>query len=190
MLVLACVVCDLVDGAVARRFGASRWGATLDSAADAISFGAVPAMLVLSQAEGSAIPTAYRLAALVFGIGAMLRLVRFARRPRRAGAFEGLPTTMAAVNVVAVMQLHLPDVPMFAAVLLIAGLMVSRLPFPALRGTSVAVASLAVLLSVKILLPAAVHHPLPTAVRACALLVIAVVCGAPLWSLCARRRKP
>jgi CDP-diacylglycerol--serine O-phosphatidyltransferase len=187
IMILICVVCDLVDGTLARCRGGSRWGAALDSTADAISFGAAPAMLVLTQ-TGSAIPVARWIAALAFVLAAMLRLARFARRPRRNGLFEGLPTTMAAPSVLALVLLRPPDLLKFIGVLVLAGLMISSAPFPVLRGRYAAMAVSAAFLGGLLLVPVAVHQTWFTAVvRVGAALELAVVCGAPFWALRSRR---
>lgn len=183
IMLLICVVCDVVDGVLARSRGASRWGAMLDSCADLVSFGAVPSVLILAQ-TGSAIPVARRLAALAFGLAALLRLVRFAKRPRHGDAFEGLPTTAAAASVLALVVLRPPDVLEFVGVVVLAGLMISGLPFPKVRGTLAVIAATFVLMGGLLLISVGVHQTWSaSAARTGALLELAAACAAPL---CAR----
>ena len=121
-LVFLGMVFDSLDGLVARLTrGASDFGAQLDSFADALTFGVVPAMLakVLIEHEGlvdaaPGNPRLHFLAAAVFSLMAILRLVRFNLEPppppekrRGAKSFTGLPSPAAAGTVAATIWLYL-----------------------------------------------------------------------------------
>ncbi len=140
------MVFDALDGSVARLSGGSSpLGAQLDSLADVVTFGAAPAMLAKSIAEGvggmqDRHMTLYF--SVFFGLMAALRLARYNVQhgdPEEAHLwFEGLPTPGAA-GVIAGLAILLPDrnfrpdgailrlLPW--ATLLLGLLMVSRLPF-------------------------------------------------------------
>ena len=102
MIVLAGVL-DGIDGRVARLLrGSSRFGAELDSLADAISFGVSPA-LVLFLWSLTALPRVGWIAALMLAVFCALRLARFNaqidadEQPHKsAGFFTGIPAPAGA----------------------------------------------------------------------------------------------
>lgn len=89
------IVCDTLDGYVARRTGTSSpFGAQLDSLADALSFGVLPAMLGYSLGMKGPLT----LLLIWYALCACWRLARFnlvGMRTNAAGVecFEGFPTT-------------------------------------------------------------------------------------------------
>jgi CDP-diacylglycerol--serine O-phosphatidyltransferase len=119
--------------------GTSRFGAELDSLADFVNFGVVPG-LVLYFWGLHELKNVGWIAAMVFAICAGLRLARFnvmiddPNRPAwAANYFVGVPAPMGAITVLLPIYLYLLGVPRFAPAavvftLLIAFLMVSRLP--------------------------------------------------------------
>jgi len=133
-LVFAAWGFDMADGPVARRLGvSSRFGAVLDSLADAVSFGVLPALLV-ATADG----IAGRLAGGAYLAAALVRLARFTAAalkpgtrppPARPRVFAGLPSPAAAMAVASVTLLGgFPGLlPLTGAIA--AGLMVSPLPY-------------------------------------------------------------
>ena len=147
------IVLDGLDGAVARLVSTSSpIGVQLDSLADVVTFGAAPALLAMAwgvaglDADGS--PHARRLvwiACFAFLSATALRLARFNVMtsddtavvvPRR-DAFIGMPTpTSAAVIAVHVHLIKLPlrewpwAIVWAAGLLVLTGLMVSRVAFP------------------------------------------------------------
>lgn len=118
-LVFLGMVFDSLDGLVARLTrAASDFGAQLDSFADALTFGVVPAMLakVLVEHEGEA--TGYLgdsrlhfLAAAAFALMAILRLVRFTLETdhdkQSHATFRGIPSPGAAGAVASTIWLYL-----------------------------------------------------------------------------------
>jgi CDP-diacylglycerol--serine O-phosphatidyltransferase len=170
-LILAAMVFDALDGAVARLSRTSTpFGAQLDSLCDAISFGAAPAFLLLRlglEWEKPLIRQGVAAVAALYMACAILRLARFniesaleAKRPRgqttggeepapvnQPKRFKGLPSPAAAgcVASLAVLRAELGTewfglsaeyLHAFAKVwaplgtLLVALLMVSRIPYP------------------------------------------------------------
>jgi CDP-diacylglycerol--serine O-phosphatidyltransferase len=119
MLVFLGMIFDTLDGWVARvTRGFSNFGAQLDSFADALTFGLVPAMLakVLIEHEAqlcgvSVNPRISFLAAAAFALMAILRLVRFNLEGEDAkedhGVFRGLPSPGAAGSVASTIWLYL-----------------------------------------------------------------------------------
>ncbi|GAM07121.1 phosphatidylserine synthase [Novosphingobium sp. MBES04] len=102
--VLLAGVLDGIDGRAARLLKAqSRFGAELDSLADAISFGVAPALIVYLWSL-HALPSLGWMAALAFAICCVLRLARFNARldlddqPHKAAGFlTGVPAPLGAV---------------------------------------------------------------------------------------------
>jgi CDP-diacylglycerol--serine O-phosphatidyltransferase len=134
---------DGIDGRVARLLkGTSRFGAELDSLADFVNFGVAPA-LILYFWDLKELKSAGWIAALVFAIGAALRLARFnvmaedPNRPAWAGNyFVGIPAPAGAITVLLPIYVQFLGIPhlafatpvTFLYTLAIAFLMVSRLP--------------------------------------------------------------
>ena len=134
---------DGIDGRVARMLkGTSRFGAELDSLADFVNFGVAPALILYFWGLHE-LKSAGWIAAMVFAIGAGLRLARFnvmiddPNRPAWAGNFfVGMPAPAGAITVLLPIYLAFLGVPRTAVVipltflytLAIAFLMVSRLP--------------------------------------------------------------
>jgi CDP-diacylglycerol--serine O-phosphatidyltransferase len=132
LCLIACVVFDGLDGALARKLGvASPFGAQMDSLADMCSFGVAAPVVVYAWLAGSA-PAAIVVpaCALVTVCGA-IRLARFNVSPKDGRFFSGVPTTLVAA-VLALATLVSPDVPIAAqvgAVVLLALAMVSSFPY-------------------------------------------------------------
>ncbi len=138
-------VCDLLDGAWARRFDrdetARAFGAQLDSLADMVSFVALPAALLV------AVGFDWRLGALVVVAYATAAVTRLAGFTVAAGplptAYRGLPVTYAALVlsvawlVCAVADAD-PAVPWGVAMALLAVLFVVDVPWPKPRVRGIA----------------------------------------------------
>jgi CDP-diacylglycerol---serine O-phosphatidyltransferase len=134
---------DGIDGRVARMLkGTSRFGAELDSLADFVNFGVAPA-LILFFWDLHELGNIGWIAAMVFAICTGLRLARFnvmiddPNKPAWAGNFfVGMPAPAGAVTVLLPIYVYFLGMPRLAFVapftlvytLVIAGLMVSRLP--------------------------------------------------------------
>ncbi len=87
-------VFDFLDGKVARKLKvASEFGVELDSLADIVSFGVVPALALYETVPHHLVST---LDLLFFPFAGALRLARFNTRPT-VGYFEGLPIPAAGI---------------------------------------------------------------------------------------------
>ena len=129
---VACVVFDGLDGALARKLGvASPFGAQMDSLADMCSFGlAAPVVVYASLAH--TVPTAAAAVACVLVAGcAAVRLARFNVSPKDGKFFCGVPTTMAAavLALAVLIGLPLPGTVMLGGVAVLAFAMVSSFPY-------------------------------------------------------------
>jgi CDP-diacylglycerol--serine O-phosphatidyltransferase len=146
-MVLLAMVFDAVDGLAARLTHVeSRFGAELDSLADVVSFGAAPAFLVavLSAQADLQHQRLVWMSCMVYVVCAALRLARFNVQTgldeESHRSFTGLPSPVAAGQVVSLVILHihlletykwtivsrlLPTIAFFAG-----ALMVSRVPYP------------------------------------------------------------
>lgn len=154
-LILGAMIFDSLDGYVARLSRtASEFGGELDSLCDAISFGVAPAFLLLrlgSYPETPFVPQAIAVVAVLYMACAILRLARFnvenTPDPASHKRFKGLPSPAAAgcVATLCILRGNLDTslnffdttllrawVTAFAPLgtLLVALLMVSRVPYP------------------------------------------------------------
>ncbi|QUS39386.1 CDP-diacylglycerol--serine O-phosphatidyltransferase [Tardiphaga alba] len=134
-------VLDGVDGRIARMIkGQSKFGAELDSLADFVNFGVAPG-LILYFWQLHDLSNVGWIASMVFAIAGSLRLARFNAtmddpdKPAfAANFFTGMPAPLGAITVMLPVYLSFLDVPKppavvtTAYVLVIAFLMVSRLP--------------------------------------------------------------
>ncbi len=129
---IACVVFDGLDGALARKLGVSSpFGAQMDSLADMCSFGLAAPIVVYASLAGSVSTVAAGVAcALVAGCAA-IRLARFNVSPKDGRFFCGVPTTMAAavLALATLIGLPIPGEYQVAGVALLAIAMVSSFPY-------------------------------------------------------------
>ena len=132
LCLIACVIFDGLDGALARRLGvASPFGAQMDSLADMCSFGVAAPVVVYAWLAGSAPVAWVAPACALVAICAAIRLARFNISPKDGRFFCGVPTTMAAA-VLALATLIAPSMPPWlrvAGVSLLALAMVSSFPY-------------------------------------------------------------
>lgn len=106
LLILVAAVLDGLDGRMARLVkGTSKFGAEMDSLADAINFGVVPALVLYIFVLDEAAPLGW-IAALIYVIACTLRLARFnvmagdVDRPNwQRGFFVGIPAPGGALLV-------------------------------------------------------------------------------------------
>ncbi len=150
VLILAAVIADAADGAVARSTGCGVLGANLDSLADVISFGVAPAVaaIVFLNDFGAVawIPAGFF---LVCGI---LRLARFNIAGKKEG-FEGIPITLGGF--IAALFLLVRDLVPYAGyvfvilLFVVSLLMVSIVNYPKLK-SPVILAPMALLLFIDI----------------------------------------
>jgi CDP-diacylglycerol--serine O-phosphatidyltransferase len=138
-LLVVAVVLDTLDGNIARWLHAtSEFGQEMDSFSDALSFGAAPAFLIYHAVLRRMEPVGLTVA-LVYLLCAILRLTRFNLttdahcKDRRT---VGVPVPVAAsyLMVATLMRDQVRPSHVAFLVLLFAGLMVSRLPLPNLKG--------------------------------------------------------
>ncbi len=134
VLILAAVIADAADGAVARYSGCGVLGANLDSLADVISFGVAPAVAALVFLKDlGALAWASAGFFLVCGI---LRLARFNVTGKK-DVFEGIPITSGGfiAALFLLVRDHVPHT-RYAFVLLlfiVSLLMVSTISYPKLK---------------------------------------------------------
>ncbi|MEU4640177.1 CDP-alcohol phosphatidyltransferase family protein [Micromonospora sp. NPDC023814] len=132
LCLIACVVFDGLDGALARRFGvASPFGAQMDSLADMCSFGLAAPVVVYASLAGSVSTAAAAVACALVAACAAIRLARFNVSPKDGRFFCGVPTTMAAavLALTVAIGLPVPGTVQVAGVALLAFAMVSSFPY-------------------------------------------------------------
>lgn len=134
IFILIAVLMDSLDGRIARKFDiCSQFGKELDSLCDLVSFGVAPSLLVYSQALN---PFAYSLgivAAVLFIVCGAFRLARF-NVLNISDSFMGIPITLAGaiVAVLSFFSASLSASIIFAALLFLSYMMVSRIKVPKL----------------------------------------------------------
>lgn len=140
-LLMLAVLLDLFDGKVARRLNAtSEFGQEMDSFSDAVSFCAAPAFLAHAAILRPLGPTGV-IVALAYLLAGVLRLARFNLTTDahcKARSTTGVPTPVGTGYVMALvlMRDQIPVAVAALVVLILAALMVSRLPLPEFRGKS------------------------------------------------------
>lgn len=129
---MACVVFDGLDGALARRLGvASPFGAQMDSLVDMSSFGLAAPVVVYASLAGSVPAAAAAVACALVAGGSAVRLARFNISPKDGRFFCGVPTTMAAAVLAlgVLIGLPIPAPWQLAIVALLGFAMVSSFPY-------------------------------------------------------------
>jgi CDP-diacylglycerol--serine O-phosphatidyltransferase len=153
ILIFLAAVVDFLDGFVARLFKAtSALGAQLDSLADVVSFGVAPGLILYqllriaftAQDDGLDVPLWSLSPALLFPAAAAWRLARFnVEAPSKSG-FNGMPSPAAGIFVASlpliVFYNYFDIAPLlvnkwviYAIVVLLSYLMVSNVPFIAMK---------------------------------------------------------
>ena len=126
ILILFSALFDLFDGKVARALKVtSEFGVELDSLADVVSFGVVPALAFYETSPGHLLSA---LVLILFPIAGALRLARFNTRPK-VGYFEGLPITAAGLILCLLLWIPIYFNAIAYAALLFSILMVSKIRF-------------------------------------------------------------
>lgn len=166
---------DLFDGAIARAMKVeSEFGGLFDSLSDAVTFGVAPSVIILksiSAEPGTLYSFLITIGALVYSLCGVLRLVRFTASKKQddldfsvKASFIGLPIPAAASAAVSLDFLlispkhqHWLDVSeetrtmiLFAALVLIGYLMISRWKFPSVKPLQTKVGSFRALLIIVI----------------------------------------
>lgn len=209
LAIVASAIFDVLDGGAARLLRtSSRFGAVLDSLSDFVSFGVAPAIILhqwlLRPPTTKLVDSFGLMAVMCFAVCAALRLSRFTaaallvdpasqtKRPKPTGMtmFTGMPTPAAAgcVLIPALLatservQASLPQWPEWAIAsytILIAMLMVSRVPTFSFKGLRIPRRMLAPALVLLVLLFAQfVTEPFLTVAGIAALYLLSV-----LWSM-------
>ncbi len=146
LLVTMAIGLDGLDGILSRRSRqpAGQFGRFADSAADALSFGFAPAVLIAVHTGdvGTWAPfsTLTVAAALGYLACALARLVYFTARAHALPHFLGVPTPQAALAVVVAVLFHdtpayttVEPIGLLVGVLVISVLMVAPVPYPKIR---------------------------------------------------------
>ncbi|HOV29080.1 MAG TPA: CDP-diacylglycerol--serine O-phosphatidyltransferase [Synergistales bacterium] len=134
-LIMAAVFFDAMDGKMARSLGGStEFGVELDSLADAVSFGAAPALLFYAVFLWGWLGIVGALSAAFFGLCGALRLARF-NVFHAPGPFQGLPIPAGGLFLASLVMGGLSVPPAMAAALAVATglLMVSSIPYGNLK---------------------------------------------------------
>jgi len=124
---------DFLDGFAARLLKVkSEMGKELDSLADMVSFGLLPAFYMLKLLEGT---SEFYWIALLIAIFSALRLAKFNIDDSQSDSFEGLPTPANAIMLTSLFLLDLPlhEVTLIGICLMSSLLLVSKLRLIALK---------------------------------------------------------
>lgn len=125
-LVALSVVLDGTDGIAARLYGGGPLGPFLDTLADLLSFGILPALIIAIGIQGLG-AWSFVVAAL-FLVAAMLRLARFEvlREDAPVRYYNGMTTTGAAILIAAMVIAGLPDLAILIGTIVLSLWMISR----------------------------------------------------------------
>ena len=155
LCIFAAGIIDFLDGFVARLFKAhSEMGKQLDSLADLVSFGVAPGMILFQllrisyaqEAGGLDVSIGWLLPSLLIPCAAAWRLARFNLDSGQEYSFKGLPAPSAGLAIASIpliiwypsfgIQAYLINKwVLYAVILLLSYLMVSRLPLMSLKVT-------------------------------------------------------
>jgi CDP-diacylglycerol---serine O-phosphatidyltransferase len=134
------MLCDVLDGPVARRLGSSGLGPWLDTVSDTITFGLLPAALLVARVhEHSDWTTAALVGACAYVGATILRLARQAAIDQRVAGldpdgttppFTGMPSPVGGNCVLAIVVLAPPPLVSVAVTALVAWLLVASFPYP------------------------------------------------------------
>lgn len=127
LFVYVAALMDGADGYIATRKGNSDFGKELDSLADLVSFGVLPAVMLWNTSEN------FFPIALVYLIAGAFRLARF--NVTGGNDFVGMPITASGLLLAAVIHLSFFQLAPFLAIVL-ALLMVSRWRYVKIRDVS------------------------------------------------------
>lgn len=152
------MVADGLDGIVARAWGSTGLGNSLDSMSDFLTFCVAPAVFlvnVIQVPEGTLLAAIEAIVALAFIIAGMFRLARHQNGQgtgaRHAATFEGLPAPWSGATLVVLLLLEIPVIMALAATVVLAGLNVSHLPYPKTRGALTKIAVLIMVVSLLVI---------------------------------------
>jgi len=135
VLITLGLICDALDGIVARRFGGSRLGGDLDTLSDTVTFVVTPAFMVFAR-YGEEKPYGALLASGLVLVMGMLRLARFNSNPTEGATvtFQGLPTPWCAITIALLIVAAVNVTWALPIVVLLAFLMMSNVAYPKSRG--------------------------------------------------------
>ncbi len=132
-LVALAALFDGLDGMAARRAGdEGEFGTNLDSLADVVSFGAVPAF-ALFMSSLYVLPVVGLIACLVFFLCGAWRLARFPMY-KNSLYFVGCPIPFAGVLVALLAVMHPHPFLALPVILVLGAVMIGTLPVPTLSG--------------------------------------------------------
>ncbi len=138
-LLVVAIVLDTLDGNIARWLHAtSEFGQEMDSFSDALSFGAAPAFLVYQAILKGSEPFGLTVC-LVYLLCAILRLTRFnvtsdAHEKERRTVGAPVPVAASYLMVAVLIRDQVRPAQVAFLVLMVGGLMLSRLPLPNIKG--------------------------------------------------------
>ncbi len=131
--VIVAGVFDFLDGFAARLLNVkSEMGKELDSLADMVSFGLLPAFYMMKMLDNS---SEFYWIGLLIAIFSALRLAKFNLDDSQLDSFEGLPTPANAIMLTSLLYLgyQLPELTLIGIVLMSSLLLVSKLRLIALK---------------------------------------------------------
>lgn len=98
-----CLIFDFLDGMLARLLNVkSEMGKELDSLADAISFGAAPALVLFNYYQNEGVSKPLFFACLLISLFAVYRLAKFNITEQSGNYFQGMPTPIYALGAFAI----------------------------------------------------------------------------------------
>lgn len=135
LFLLCAVLCDGLDGFVARRGReAEEQGVVMDSLSDSVSFVLAPALCLFSLQGSGWLAFLYSFSAFVYVWCGLYRLSRFTTYDSDLSTFSGLPTPEAALLLVLFIKVLKADALSIPLSIFLSVLMVSGVRYPKIRG--------------------------------------------------------
>jgi CDP-diacylglycerol--serine O-phosphatidyltransferase len=148
LFLLCAVLCDGLDGFVARRSTeAEEQGVVMDSLSDSVSFVLMPALCLFSLQGSGWLAFLYAFSAFVYMWCGLYRLSRFTTYDSDLSNFSGLPTPEAALLLVLSIKVLNAGALAIPLSIFLSVLMISGARYPKIRGKLSLVAGAIVLLS-------------------------------------------
>jgi CDP-diacylglycerol--serine O-phosphatidyltransferase len=127
----ASVIMDGADGMVASKFGKGILGKDLDSLADAVSFGVLPALMIANLGDS----VAYLAIAMLYLLTGILRLARF--NVLSVTNFIGYPITASALMIASMLYLGFDSSIVVATALILSMFMICDVEYVKVRNKPV-----------------------------------------------------
>jgi len=149
LFLLCAVLCDGLDGFVARRGReAEEQGVVMDGLSDSVSFVLMPALCLFSLQGSGWLAFLYSFSAFVYMWCGLYRLSRFTTYDSDLNSFSGLPTPEAGLLIVLFIRILGVNVLAIPFSIFLSVLMISNVRYPKIKGKLSLISGTIILLSI------------------------------------------